>query len=83
MGILLTPLLYGVLAELQFRLLLEITTFSPWHCICMHGLLLELGTTQMDPVELLCGGKTLLFCDITQRLAELDGTVMRFGLEYN
>lgn len=62
--------------------LLEITPFSPWFCICMHGLLLELGAAQMDSLELLCGGKTLLFCDITQRLAELDGAVMRFGLEY-
>lgn len=48
----------------------------------MHGLLLELGRAQMGSLELLCGGKTLLFCGITQRLAELDGTVMRFGLEY-
>lgn len=40
------------------------------------------GAAQMDSLELLCGGKTLLFCDITQRLAELDGAVMRFGLEY-
>lgn len=49
----------------------------------MHGLLLELGTAQMDPLGSLCGDKTLLFYDITQRLAELGGTVMRFGLEYN
>lgn len=58
MGILLTLLLY-VSAEFYFRLLLEITTFFRWYCICMHGLLLELGTTQMEPVKLLCGGKTL------------------------
>lgn len=41
------------------------------------------GPCPVGKVWIVYGGKTLLFCDITQMLAELDRTVMRFALEYN